>query len=188
MKPVVILALLLASAAFPARAQPALAACADERRTAEARIESCTQALRLALPDTARAEALRRRAAARLDVALARSAASPRGDLEASLPPATLDPALEDIEASLDLTPHGDALMTRAMIGLWRGDISRAARAAALRRDEAGLLAALSAAIAADPRSWEAVLLRGARRAMAGLPGAQEDMARARTLFFGPGY
>jgi hypothetical protein len=187
MKQVAILALFLAAIALPAHAQPALAACADERRPAAARIGSCTEALRLSLPDATRAEALRHRAGARMDVALARSETRTGGDPEASLPPVELDPALEDIRESLRIAPHGDALVTLATIRLWRGDISPAARAAILRRNEDGLLAALSDVIAAEPRNWQAWLLRGANRRLAGLPGAEEDLAQARRLLSAPG-
>jgi hypothetical protein len=188
MKPMLVLALVLATAAAPARAQPALAACADERRPAAARIGPCTEALRLTLPDAARAEALRHRASARTDVALIALETRRRAgaDPEASLPPAELDAALEDIRESLRIAPHADALPQLATIWLWRGDISPAARAAILRRDEEALLAALSEVIAERPRSWAALMMRGANRRIAGLPGGQEDIDAAWRLLSGP--
>ncbi|WP_198371884.1 hypothetical protein [Roseomonas rosulenta] len=188
MKPIAILALLLAAIAVPARAQPALAACADERRPAAARIGSCTEALRLNLPDAARAEALRHRSDARMSVALSASEARTRAgaDPEASLPPADLDPALEDIRESLRIAPHAEAPARLATIWLWRGDISPAARAALLRRDEEGVLAALSEVITARPRNWAALMMRGAQRTLAGLPGAQEDIDAAWRLLSAP--
>ncbi|MBP0462624.1 hypothetical protein J5Y09_01755 [Roseomonas sp. PWR1] len=179
------LALLLA-AIGPATAQPALTACEDERRPAQARLGSCTQALRLALPDAARARALAGRADALFAVALQRSEAQRGGDPDASLPPAALDPALADIEEALRLGPLGQMLVLRATILLWRGDLSDAARRSMLRGDNEGVVRDLTAVIDAGTGGWEHFVMRGANRAMAGIPGSEADFAEARRLLTAP--
>ncbi len=177
------LALLMVLPALrPAAAQPALAACEDERRPAEARLGACTMALRLALPEAERARALTARAEVQVTIALRRSEATRATDPEGSLPPAALDPALADVQEALRLGAGGDALVQRAMIRLWRGDLSAAARGSVLRGDNEGVVRDLSVEIDAGRGAWEHYLMRGANRAMAGLPGSEADLAEARRL------
>ncbi|MEO3473130.1 hypothetical protein AAFN86_14770 [Roseomonas sp. CAU 1739] len=175
-------ALALMLAALPARAQPALEACADEARPPAARVGTCTMALRLSLPPSARARALTARADAQFTLALQRSETQRAADPEGSLPPAALDPALADIGEAISLGAGGEALLLRATLRLWRGDLSPAARRSVLRGDNEAVIRDLTAAIAADPGNWELHAMRGANRSMSGLPGADADFAEARRL------
>lgn len=168
--------------AAPAKAQPALGACLAEDRQPTDRVRSCTLALRATITGPQRAQALSARASARLD-AILRSLDTPGAAAPA---PALFDDALADTQEALRLAVAGDTLVTLAMIRLWRGDLSEEGRTAAVAGNMEGIVAAMTAAIAANPGAWELYVVRGANRRLIGASGANEDFAEARRLLSRP--
>jgi hypothetical protein len=171
--------------AAPALAQPSLRACTDEGRPAAARLGACNEALRLALPQPARAQALAARANVRTMIVLGGIEATRREAPDSPPPRAAFDPALEDLLEALRLGANGEAVMQLALLRLWRGELGAAALRHAMLGDDEAIVRDMTAAIDGGGAGWAHFAVRGGHRMMAGLPGAEEDFAEVRQRLYG---
>jgi hypothetical protein len=171
--------LLSAGAAQAQPVPPALAACLDERRPAAARMGPCNEALRLTLPDQARAQALAARAGLRTDEVLARIDARPAGTARVAPPREAFDPAWEDVVASLQLHVTEPAVATLVLLRVWRGDMGPTVQAMLMAFDSEGLVAEMTDRIDRGTTRWEPFMLRGMNRMIIGQAGAEADFAEA---------